>query len=577
MEDQKLHALLESRAETEEALEKRRSPMTILFSDIKGSTRYAEKRGDVEFMAMITRHNRMLFPVIEGEGGQVVKTIGDSILAKFDDPTAAVKSAVGMQRALAKDREGRDEIEQIHIRIGIHFGMGLITENDVYGDVVNAASRIENLAEADQILITEPLLEAAVTAGFECAKMGRADLRGKDEQLDLFAVAWSEAATQQLIAEVQSRYEKKLKDLRKEQTQLEDDFDNAREQWRLERRALNTEIEGLEQAIERARETAREQLSDDMQSELRFQIEEVTRSREQLEQDLASARQKFEADRNNLRAQIAAMEGTIIDSLERSNNPAREALHLREQVEARVAEAKQEWELQHEAERKRLRNEIERLKNSSPLGAPDDKKEAARRAVLQKLGKLPAGAPKTEVKPAAQWEKEFEDAKIGWETDRSHLKLRIIRLETELQRANTSLRAEVQQELHGQYETKLTEANRDRQRLEEEIQSVTSELAAERQRLNARIKSLEQALPIAQEAARKQALAELQSQFDVKNEEANRLRSRMERKHQDVVDEFETELRTARKQIVALEDQIRERKEIADKLQRSINRVISPD
>src|SRR5690242_12450225 len=108
MEDQKLQALLESRAEADEALEKRRSPMTILFSDIKGSTRYAEKRGDVEFMAMINRHNRMLFPVIESEGGQVVKTIGDSILAKFDDPGAAVKSAVGMQRALAKDREERD-------------------------------------------------------------------------------------------------------------------------------------------------------------------------------------------------------------------------------------------------------------------------------------------------------------------------------------------------------------------------------------------------------------------------------------------------------------------------------------
>ncbi len=135
----------------------------------------------------------------------------------------------------------------------------------------------------------------------------------------------------------------------------------------------------------------------------------------------------------------------------------------------------------------------------------------------------------------------------------------------------------MQQELRGQYESKLAEANRDRQRLEEEIQSVTSELAAERQRLNARIKSLEQALPIAQEAARKQALAELQSQFDVKVEEASRVRSRMERKHQDVVDEFETELRAARKQIAALEEQVQEKKEIADKLQRSINRVTSPE
>jgi class 3 adenylate cyclase len=573
MEDNKLQELLESRAQTEEALEKRRTPMTILFSDIKGSTRYAEKRGDVEFMAMINRHNRMLFPVIEAEGGRVVKTIGDSIMATFDDPVAAVKAAAGMQRALAKDRESRDEIDQIHIRIGLHYGFGLITDNDVYGDVVNAASRIENQAEPDQILITDTVLDAAISAGFECAKMGRAELRGKDEQLDLYAVAWSEAATQQLIAEVQSRYEKKIKELRREQTQLEDEFDNAREQWRNDRRSLSTQIDELEQAIERARETAREQISDELQSELRFQIEELTRSREQAEQDLASARQKFEADRNNLRAQIAAMEGTLVDALERSNNPARVALNVRDQVEARVSEAKQEWQLQWDGERKRLRAEIERLRKDSYGGPADDKREAARRAVLEKLGKLPATSAKLAAKTADQWEREFEDAKIEWETDRSQLKLRITRLEGELQRAHSSLREEVTREMRGQYESKLAEANRDRQWLEQEIQSVTSELATERQRLNARIKSLEQALPEGQEAARKQALAELQSQFEQKTEEANRLRSRLERKHQDAVEEYDTELRTARKQIALLEEQLREGRQMGDKSQKTVSRV----
>src|SRR5215467_10815164 len=150
MEDDRLQELLENRAKTEQALEKLRSPMTILFSDIKGSTRYAEKKGDVEFMAMINRHNRLLFPVIEAEGGQVVKTIGDSILAKFDDPVAAVKAAAGMQRALAKDREGHEETDQIHIRIGLHYGMGLVKDNDVFGDVVNAAEHVQHQASAEQ-------------------------------------------------------------------------------------------------------------------------------------------------------------------------------------------------------------------------------------------------------------------------------------------------------------------------------------------------------------------------------------------------------------------------------------------
>src|SRR2546426_3060172 len=177
----KLQELLEARAIAEQELEKMRTPVTILFSDIKGSTAYFEKKGDLEGMAMINRHNGILFPVIEGEGGRVVKTIGDAIMACFDDQVAAVKAAVGMQRALEEDRKGREDIEQIHIRIGLHYGLGLVKEGDVFGDVVNAASRVQHHAQPEQILITDALLDAAKSAGFECARMGRAELKRSEE------------------------------------------------------------------------------------------------------------------------------------------------------------------------------------------------------------------------------------------------------------------------------------------------------------------------------------------------------------------------------------------------------------
>src|SRR3989454_7802088 len=107
MDKDKLQELWEARLQAEQGLERLRTPMTILFSDIKGSTAYAEKKGDVEYMSMINRHNSILFPVIEREGGRVVKTIGDAILACFQDPVAAVKAAAGMQRVLVDDRRGR--------------------------------------------------------------------------------------------------------------------------------------------------------------------------------------------------------------------------------------------------------------------------------------------------------------------------------------------------------------------------------------------------------------------------------------------------------------------------------------
>ena len=569
MDRDRLQELLEARAQAEQELEKLRTPMTILFSDIKGSTSYAEKKGDVEYMAMINRHNSILFPVIEREGGRIVKTIGDAILACFHDPVAAVKAAADMQRVLVEDRKGRDEINQIHIRIGLHTGVGLIKDGDVFGDVVNAASRVQHQADTEQILITDVLLEAAKTAGFECAKMGRAEFKGKDEPIDLYAVAWSETATQQLIEQVQTQYEKRFRDQKKLQNDLEDEFEKARDQWRAERRTLTGEIEQLEETLERARAAARAQTSEDLQSELRFQLEEAIRARQQLEEQLADLRHKHEAERNNLKAQVAATQASAVEAMERLNNPARMTVAINERVEARVAEAKQEWQLQWEGERRRLNAEIERLKKAASPSAIQQRREATKRAVLQKLGKLPPGSTGPAPKTADQWQKEFEDAKIGWDTEREQLKVKIKKLEMELQRSKDTVRAEIFQEMRAQYEPRIADLNRERQQLEQEIQSLTGELSSERRRLNTRVEDLEKAIPEAQQVARKQALAEAQSDLEMKLEEAARLRSRLERKHQDATEEWEAERRRLAKQVTALEDHLKEAREAAFKAQKS--------
>jgi class 3 adenylate cyclase len=557
MDKDKLQELLETRAQADLELEKLRTPVTILFSDIKGSTAYAEKRGDVEYMAMINRHHALLFPVIEGEGGDIVKTIGDAIMARFDDPVAAIRAGAGMQRILEEERNAKPDLEPIHIRVGIHTGLGLIKDGDVFGDVVNAAARVQHAAETEQVLITDVLYDAAREAGFECAKMGRAELRGKAEPIDLYAVAWSESATQQLITEVQAQYEKKLKEMKRLREELEEEFENSREQWRNERRNLSSEIEKLEEATERASEAAKQQVSSELQSELRFQLEEAIRSRQQAEADLVLARQKFETERNNLKNQIAGMQASVVEAMERSNNPSRMAAAIREQVDSRVKDAKQEWQLQWEGERKRLTAEIERLKKAAAPTVAEEKREAARRAVLEKLGRIPAGSAGPVGKTTDQWEKEFEDAKIQWNTERDQLNLKIKKLEVEIDRSKDSMRSEIFHEMRSEYDLRLARA----------------ELAAEQERLTARISQLEQALPEAQEAVRKQVMAELEDQNESKTEEANRMRSRLERKHQDDVDEWEAERRRLKKQIAGLEEELKEANESAYKAQKSVGRT----
>jgi vancomycin resistance protein YoaR len=123
--------------------------------------------------------------------------------------------------------------------------------------------------------------------------------------------------------------------------------------------------------------------------------------------------------------------------------------------------------------------------------------------------------------------------------------------------------------MRSHYEPKLAEANRERSRLEQAIQSLTNQIAVERERLNLRVAQLEQAIPEAQNSARKQGTAELQARFDAKLEEANRLRSRAERKHLESADEWESEKRRMKKEIAALEDQLKETKELAHKAQKA--------
>jgi chromosome segregation ATPase len=192
------------------------------------------------------------------------------------------------------------------------------------------------------------------------------------------------------------------------------------------------------------------------------------------------------------------------------------------------------------------------------------------------LGKLPTGSPSV-AKSADQWAREFEEARSKWEAERDDFKLKVKQLELELARASESMRGEVLDEVRAQYESKINDVNRERQRLEQEIQSLASELASERQRLTARVQGLEEILPQAQEAARKQGLAELQSEFELKIEQANRQRARLERHHQELAEEWDAEKRRTAKEIAELKEQLKEAKEATYKAMKTGGRNTSTE
>ena len=130
----------------------------VLFTDIVGSTRYFEKHGDTAGLAMVQRHNGLLFPCVTSQGGRVVKTIGDAILAVFDDVGGAVRAALAMHETLERDASAGNE--RIRVRSGIHAGLVLRHGNDVYGDVVNTAARVSSAARGGELLVSRVVAEA---------------------------------------------------------------------------------------------------------------------------------------------------------------------------------------------------------------------------------------------------------------------------------------------------------------------------------------------------------------------------------------------------------------------------------
>jgi serine/threonine-protein kinase len=167
----------------------RPKPEAILFTDIVGSTQYFIQHGDHAGLRMLERHNRALFPVIEHANGRIVKTIGDGILAVFNEFPDALLAAAALQKRMEELRASVLEEERIHIRIGVHYGLVSEKENDVYGDAVNLAERIKSAAEPDQILVSHILRDLARANRlivFESA--GVYELKGHAEPIELFAL-----------------------------------------------------------------------------------------------------------------------------------------------------------------------------------------------------------------------------------------------------------------------------------------------------------------------------------------------------------------------------------------------------
>src|SRR5262245_43506289 len=165
--------------------------LTFLFTDLKGSTALYDRVGDIVAYDLVREHFKILQEIVSSEGGAIVKTIGDAVMATFPTPDRAVNAALRM----------RDSIQELKndllIKIGIHEGPCLaVTLNDrldYFGQTVNITTRVQSLADSRENSETKSVVEnAQVSKILEASKLRlteqSAALRGVADKMAVFQI-----------------------------------------------------------------------------------------------------------------------------------------------------------------------------------------------------------------------------------------------------------------------------------------------------------------------------------------------------------------------------------------------------
>ena len=161
---------------------------TILFADITESSRLYNQLGDVAARAAINACLGAMVALLPRFEGRLVKTLGDAIMCAFPSAVQGVNAATEMQSVVTNEMPGG---HPLRVHIGLHAGPVLVENDDVFGDTVNAAAFLTNVAMAEQILLSE-VTEKALPIHLKpfVRPLFRAVLKGGTGESAIYQVTW---------------------------------------------------------------------------------------------------------------------------------------------------------------------------------------------------------------------------------------------------------------------------------------------------------------------------------------------------------------------------------------------------
>jgi adenylate cyclase len=173
----------------QEPLKEERRLAAIMFTDIVGYTAITQ-RDEARAMEILKRHNALLRPIFQKHNGREVKTIGDAFLIEFASALEALQCAIDAQESFSNaNKAAATEEEKLRLRIGIHIGDVILRDNDVFGDAVNLASRIQPLAEPGGICVSDQVYaQVRNKTPYELLKMEQVRLKNVAYPVDVYHV-----------------------------------------------------------------------------------------------------------------------------------------------------------------------------------------------------------------------------------------------------------------------------------------------------------------------------------------------------------------------------------------------------
>lgn len=178
--DELLDEVQEFLTGTRRAADLSRVLLSVLFTDLVGSTQEAARLGDTQWRHVLEQHDSSIRRELARYGGQEVKTMGDGVIATFDGPARAVRCACAIRDTIAN--------LGLRMRAGIHTGEVELRAADIAGIAVHVGQRVSALANAGEVLVTRTLVDLVAGSGLTFQDRGTHILKGIPEPCQVFAV-----------------------------------------------------------------------------------------------------------------------------------------------------------------------------------------------------------------------------------------------------------------------------------------------------------------------------------------------------------------------------------------------------